>query len=261
KRSAKPCMPARRVDCRGIPSWRPSERLNSRRTADFCGCFRRFSQGLLGNLRRIAIFRDNMPMETRLIEPAAGGMNSQDPVHREAMLRQAVLAGDETAWRAWYLESFDELERFVLWRCGGRGDAADDILQETWLTAVRRIRQFDPTRASFLAWLRGIAANLRRNQLRRDRQIASQRISANGEAVMPDLMAADEQDRAERIAVTLDALSERHEAVLRAKYFDGLTVDEIAGSWNETPKAIESLLSRARAAFRERFERLTKEAE
>jgi len=59
----------------------------------------------------------------------------------------------------------------------------------------------------------------------------------------------------------LDALSERQEAALRAKYFDGLTVDEIASSWDETPKAIESLLSRARAAFRERFERLVKEAE
>jgi RNA polymerase sigma-70 factor, ECF subfamily len=203
-----------------------------------------------------------MAMETRLIEPAARGMNGQDRLQREAMLRQAVLAGDETAWRAWCLESFDELDRFVLWRCGGRRDLADDIVQETWLTAVRRIRRFDPTRASFLTWLRGIAANLRRNQLRRDRRVAGERISANGEAAVRDPIAvADEQDRAEQIARALDALSARQEAALRAKYFDGLTMDEIANSWGETPKAIESLLSRARSAFRERFERLTKEAE
>jgi RNA polymerase sigma-70 factor (ECF subfamily) len=201
-------------------------------------------------------------METRLIEPATGGMNSQDRVQREAMLRQAVLAGDEAAWRAWCLESFDELDRFVLWRCGGRRDLADEVVQETWLTAVRRIRRFDPTRASFLAWLRGIAANVRRNQLRRDRRIASERFCTNGEVVTPDLAAAaDEQDRAERTAAALDTLTERHEAVLRAKYFDGWTVDEIASSWNATPKAIESLLSRARAAFRGRFERLMKDAE
>ena len=203
-----------------------------------------------------------MPMETRLIEPAAGGMNSQERVQREAMLRQAVLAGDEAAWRALCLESFDELDRFVLWRCGGRRDVADDMVQETWLTAVSRIRRFDPTRASFLAWLRGIAANVRRNQLRRDRRIAGQRFPSNGEVAADDATAvAEEKERADWIAAALDAISDRQEAVLRAKYFDGLTVDEIAGSWNETPKAIESLLSRARAAFRERLERLTTEAE
>jgi RNA polymerase sigma-70 factor (ECF subfamily) len=205
--------------------------------------------------------RDNMPMETRLIEPVAVGMISQERVQREAVLRQAVLAGDETAWRAWCLDSFDELDRFVIWRCGGRRDLADDVVQETWLTAVRRIRRFDPTRASFLTWLRGIAANVRRNQARRERRIAGERFSNNGDVALHPAEAETQQDRAEAIAKVLDALSERQEAVLRAKYFDGLQVDEIAQSWNETSKAIESLLSRARAAFREKFERLTRTSE
>lgn len=198
-------------------------------------------------------------MDTQLVEPAAGGMNGQDRLQREAMLRQAVLAGDETAWRAWCLEAFDELDRFALWRCGGRRDVADDVVQETWLTAVRRIRRFDPTRASFLTWLRGIAANVRRNQARRERRIAAGRFSTNGRAAADAPAVVEHEQRAGAIAEVLDALSERQEAVLRAKYFDGLTVDEIATAWSETPKAIESLLSRARAAFRERFERVTKE--
>ena len=37
---------------------------------------------------------------------------------------------------------------------------ADEVVQETWLVAVRRVRSFDPGQASFLAWLRGIAANV-----------------------------------------------------------------------------------------------------
>ncbi len=36
-------------------------------------------------------------------------------------------------------------------------------------------------------------------------------------------------------------------------YLEQQSVDHIAGLWHETPKAIESLLSRARAAFRENF--------
>ena len=68
---------------------------------------------------------------------------------------------------------------------------------------------------------------------------------------------ADDQERNEQIATALDGLLERQESVLRAKYFDGLSVADIAAAWNESPKAIESLLSRARDAFRERFEKLT----
>ena len=35
-----------------------------------------------------------------------------------------------------------------------------------------------------------------------------------------------------------------------AKYLDRMSVQAMAAAWNETPKAIESLLSRAREAFR-----------
>jgi RNA polymerase sigma-70 factor (ECF subfamily) len=68
---------------------------------------------------------------------------------------------------------------------------------------------------------------------------------------------SNDQERNEQIAAALDGLLERQENVLRAKYFDGLSVAEIADAWKESPKAIESLLSRARDAFRERFEQLT----
>jgi RNA polymerase sigma-70 factor (ECF subfamily) len=49
----------------------------------------------------------------------------------------------------------------------------------------------------------------------------------------------------------------RYEAVLRAKYLDQQSVAQIAESWRETPKAIESLLTRAREAFRAAYEKAT----
>ena len=87
-------------------------------------------------------------------------MDSLDRVQQEEVLRSAVLAGDERAWRTWYYESFDDLYRYVRWRCGGRQDWADEIVQETWLVAVRSVQRFDPKKAAFLAWMRGIAANV-----------------------------------------------------------------------------------------------------
>ena len=178
-------------------------------------------------------------------------MDSEDRVQREEMLRRAVLAGDERAWRTWYDETFDDLYLYVRWRCGGRRDWADDIVQATWLTAVRRIRRFDPRQASLLAWLRGIAANLLRNELRRQRRSPKVRPSADGQSTAETW---DARHREQRVAAALNALSEREEAVLRAKYLDGMSVADIAAGRGETPKAIESLLSRARQAFREVYQ-------
>jgi RNA polymerase sigma-70 factor, ECF subfamily len=181
-------------------------------------------------------------------------MQPSERVGRESALRRAVLAGDESAWRAWYDECFDALFAHVLWRCAGLRDAADEVVQETWLTAVRRIRRFDPGAGPFAAWLRGIAANLLRNRFRRVRRQDALALVACASFVarVPEPAGAEaiRRERAERIARALSELSERHEAVLRAKYLEGRAVADIAAEWQETPKTVESLLTRAREAFR-----------
>jgi RNA polymerase sigma-70 factor, ECF subfamily len=194
-------------------------------------------------------------------------MEPEQRVQRETLLRGAVLAGDENAWQTWYNETFDDLYQYVRWRCGGRRDWADEIVQETWLTAVRRIRHFDPRQAGFLAWLRGIAANLLRNHLRKQRtltvlqQAVGRHTGGNGEDASQQHHDRQQEieHREARVATALEALAEREEAVLRAKYLDGLSVADIAASSNETTKAIESLLTRARQAFRSVYRTLEDE--
>ncbi len=161
-------------------------------------------------------------------------------------LHRAVLAGDERAWQALYDASFARLDAYVLWRCAGLRDVADDVVQETWLTAVRRIRDFDPGRGRFLAWLRGIAANVLRGHFRR--RGPSRPVGDDHPA--PADHEAERREQAGQIADALTRLPQRYEAVLRAKYLDGLAVDAIAAEWQETSKAVESLLTRARQAFR-----------
>jgi RNA polymerase sigma-70 factor (ECF subfamily) len=183
-------------------------------------------------------------------------MHPDDSVWRERGLRSAVLAGDERAWQTWYEESYGQLRAYVAWRCAGLPDLTDEVVQETWLTAVRRIRAFDPVCGPFAAWLRGIAANVLRNQLRRRQQFACHNRPLNGTAAphSPAERPLESRDRAEQIARALAALPDRYEAVLRAKYLEQQGVAQIAAAWNETPKAIESLLTRARQAFREVFQ-------
>jgi RNA polymerase sigma-70 factor (ECF subfamily) len=174
-------------------------------------------------------------------------MPSPECVAREQALRRAVLAGDAAAWRAWYDESFDGLHAYVAWRCRGLNDLVDDVVQQTWMVAVRRVRRFDPEQGRFADWLRGIAANVLRNHFRR----TVRRSSPLPRAVAPDAQAS--QETAECVARALALLPERYEAVLRAKYLGGQSVDAIAAANGESPKAVESLLTRARLAFREAY--------
>lgn len=183
-------------------------------------------------------------------------MTSPDRVGREHLLRNAVLNGDVTAWQVWYEESYDDVRAYILWCCGGRTDVADEVVQETWLTAVRQIRRFDPAEGAFAAWVRGIAVNCLRTCLRKARlqRAVSIRMASDLSGAEDTTHPLERQEQSEWIAAALVDLPCHYEAVLKAKYFDRWSVVEIAAAWNETPKAIESLLTRAREAFRRSYQ-------
>jgi RNA polymerase sigma-70 factor (ECF subfamily) len=179
-------------------------------------------------------------------------MLPSERVRQEERLRDAVLAGDEAAWRSLYDSAYAELWTYVVWRCAGLRDLAEEITQETWLVAVRRIGDFDPRQGRFVAWLRGIAVRALQNHFRRRRP--EQPLSGHDPA---EPGGADERrEQAELIARALAELPEHWESVLRAKYLDAQSVEQIAADWSQTPKAIESLLTRARQGFRTAYEKL-----
>lgn len=171
---------------------------------------------------------------------------------REAALRRAVLAGDELAWRTWYDETYEPVRRFVTWRLRRRPDGCDEVLQETWLITVKRIRDFDPRRAAFVDWVRGIAINVLQNHGRKRQSQATRPLLADV-AQQSHAGTEDAAARSERILEVLQFLPNRYAAVLREKYLEQRSVAEIAAAWNESTKAIESLLTRARQAFRDAF--------
>jgi RNA polymerase sigma-70 factor, ECF subfamily len=169
--------------------------------------------------------------------------------HEEALLRRAVLRGDEDAWRALYDRNFGWLYHYALFRARGDAHAAEDLVQETWEVAVRRMARFDPGRAPFRAWLKGIADHRARNRARREARV--------------DVVAAPDADGAghvdpqpesrELLAVAMAGLPDRYRQLLLSRYRDNCSVDEIAAAERVTYKAAESLLSRARAAFRRAY--------
>jgi RNA polymerase sigma-70 factor (ECF subfamily) len=174
----------------------------------------------------------------------------------EHALREAVLAGSEAAWRALYEANFDALYTFVWHRAGRQTHRADEVVQETWLVAVRRIAAFDPACGPFEAWLKGIAANVLKNHRRRW-QRDSRTHSLEAEQASPQNDGLSEAG--ELMALALTGLPARYQTVLRAKYEEKLTVNEIGQRLGSTAKAVESMLSRAREALRRAYDNLQTE--
>ncbi|MAG57495.1 MAG: hypothetical protein CMJ83_14480 [Planctomycetes bacterium] len=174
---------------------------------------------------------------------------NQERLWLERRLRAAVLAGDDTAWEVLVNRAFDAVLATVRAVCHGDDHVVDEVVQETWMVAVRRMRDFDPDRAPFTAWVRGIARRRVKERAPAELPIAS----VEPDAVAEPMVAADVS---ERISLAMAGLPVAYQEVIRAKYLDRLTVDEISRRVGATRKAVESRLSRARLAFRRAFSEL-----
>ncbi|MEW5959913.1 MAG: sigma-70 family RNA polymerase sigma factor [Chloroflexota bacterium] len=102
---------------------------------------------------------------------------------------------DSTVIRRWQngeAEAFDELYTVhapAIYRLGWamlrQSQAAEDVVQETFLRAHKARQRFDPSRASFGTWLYQIALNYCRSHLRRKRLVTIPWLRLTGE--QPDL--------------------------------------------------------------------------
>jgi RNA polymerase sigma-70 factor, ECF subfamily len=84
----------------------------------------------------------------------------------EDLLRQ-LAAGDEDAFRSFYDRHHRSIYRFVL-HMTGQPEAAEEVVQEAFMTLIREAARFDPVRGVPQAFLFGIARNHTRRLLERD---------------------------------------------------------------------------------------------
>ncbi len=185
-------------------------------------------------------------------------------------LVRRMLAGEEEAFDRFFEGHFSRLYRFALARLNHDTDAAEDIVQVTLCKAVSGLKGYRFESALF-TWLcticrREIAAYYER-QGRRPNPVSLVEDSPEVWAALDSLAAAGEgdperqmqrQDIARLVQVTLDALPSSYGDALEWKYVHGLSVKEIAARLNLGLKAAESLLTRAREAFRGGFSAVTR---
>jgi len=164
---------------------------------------------------------------------------SDDP-RTDRFLVEAYLRGrSEHAFRQLYRRHATALYRFVALRVGA--DAAEDVVQDTWVRATRRLDGFQ-WRSSLRSWLTGIALNCCRERWRQAGRVEPPAptavTSARSAGLRLDLVRA------------LGRLPERSREVLMLHDIEGLTHQEIGEVLEIEAGTSKSQLSRARAALR-----------
>ncbi|MCZ7648564.1 MAG: sigma-70 family RNA polymerase sigma factor [Planctomycetota bacterium] len=181
----------------------------------------------------------------------------------DLMLAQRLLAGEERAFESFFGAYFPGLFRFVLIRVGYDEEAAEEIVQATLCQAVRKLHTYKGE-APLFTWLctfcrHELSAYLK-SRSRAPQSVGSVEDLAEVQAALDSLAGDDSPEGAARreelrdlIRLALERLPPRYGDVLEWKYIDGLSVLQIAERMKVSAKAVESLLTRARDAFRDGF--------
>ncbi len=162
---------------------------------------------------------------------------------------------DERAWEVFCRKYSLPLLAFVQFRFGCNREKAEEIVQMTFIRCIKSIKNFKPSRGRLLNWLKAISKNEAHTLLQQDQK---QLATIEGIFDEIDTVALSEETVAKEeiqllIHETIAELYNRYRKVLILKYVENRKVAEIAAMLGQSEKAIESLLSRSRQAFREVF--------
>ncbi len=173
-------------------------------------------------------------------------------VDSETFTIHAARNGSEQAWRQLFDRHFDAVYRFCLVLTGTRHHLAEELIQQVFVTAARRIHRFDPGRAAFRAWLFGVARN--RHMVAKTREQRRKRHEQSPSRGSSETVAQGGNDL--WVHEALARLPSHYRIVPDEKYLRGLSMNEIAANNGASVEAIESLLRRARAGFAREYEQL-----
>lgn len=162
------------------------------------------------------------------------------------------------AWGELYDRHMPEIFGYVFHLVGRDSAVAEEVVQETWMNALRGIARFDAATDQVRGWLFTIARSQVALFFRRRWHVAVGAVSGSeafDAAVVPadGDEPSDELQRLELVDVvqaSLLELPDSYRELLLAKYVDRKSVSELAAIHGKTDKAIEGLLARARAELR-----------
>src|SRR5215203_1248699 len=180
-------------------------------------------------------------------------------------LVSAARRGDDRAFEQLYSRYQRQIAAYVFAMVKDHG-RAEDITQEVFVSALRRMRQTERPIA-FKPWVYDIAKNACIDASRRARRAqeisydADGRLSAsdNGRLVAPGPQpdaAVDAKQELDNLCGAFGGLSESHHEILVLRELEGLSYKEIGERMGMSRPAVESTLFRARKRLGEEYEEL-----
>ncbi|MDR0362521.1 MAG: sigma-70 family RNA polymerase sigma factor [Planctomycetota bacterium] len=182
-----------------------------------------------------------------------------------AKLLARIAKGDEKALEEFYEIYFSRLYRFVFYRVGRDHHHAEEVIHDTFMEAVEKADQYNPSRGSVESWLITLSRNrIRSNNalMTRPHEYEKSWSMVDGELEnlfadmdkgnMPESALESEYLR-DLVGSVMGSIPQDYSKLLEMKYISNLSVRDISKSVHKTEKAVESQLTRARIAFRDAF--------
>jgi RNA polymerase sigma-70 factor, ECF subfamily len=124
---------------------------------------------------------------------------------------------------------------------------ADDLSQDAFITAFRRLETYDAS-LPFYPWLKGIALNLLRNHLRRRRPEPLEEWKTPLAMEYVDRFPDD--DALHALRRCLGKLDDDARRLVKARYLDGMALEKVAERERRDPHALSMALVRIRERLR-----------
>jgi len=126
---------------------------------------------------------------------------------------------------------------------------AEDVLQEANLVLWKRFDQFQPG-TSFMSWAGRVvylvALEHRRKLSRSKLQFGEEFFTAVANMAVRDEVASTMGEHEHALGECIAKLKAEHQKMLRARYADGISVEQMSGMFNRSVDAIYKVLTRTR---------------
>ena len=172
-------------------------------------------------------------------------------------LVEAILRKDRKATAEFVARYTDEVYGYIRSRLFPRYDVVNDLVQDVFLAAWESLERYRGT-GSLQAWLLGIARHkvesYYRTQLQAPAPIDNLPMELEPRSTVRISDQLEQKQMQKKTWEVMSSLPERYRLVLIWRYWDKASAREMAMKTGKTEKAIERLLARARAEFRERWD-------
>ena len=161
-------------------------------------------------------------------------------------------SGDREAFEKLF-ELYQPKLKYYVRRMNGAGCDTDDILQEIWLTVIRKIHKLKNT-GSFTIWIYRIARNQVYDRFRRNKQT----VELPQEEHLPQYIDDDpvfSAEDADRLHKALNNLNPYHREVLTLSFIEQLPYQDIAEVIGCNIGTVRSRIYYAKKSLRKEMER------